>query len=174
MCGAPSASSGSGSSAPSARDQRWTRAAVGCARSARASFPPPSPRPPPPPPPPADAGNRRTPGVSGSVRGLARPSASGSPGPLADPDTPGARAIARELMLIGCTTDEARDRVEKYLDDAFMAGMANVRLVHGKGTGALRKAVRCLLADHPLVDSYRDGEPNEGGSGATVAALKVS
>jgi DNA mismatch repair protein MutS2 len=123
---------------------------------------------------PADAGNRRTPGVSGSVRGLARPSASGSPGPLADPDTPGARAIARELMLIGCTTDEARDRVEKYLDDAFMAGMANVRLVHGKGTGALRKAVRCLLADHPLVDSYRDGEPNEGGSGATVAALKVS
>jgi DNA mismatch repair protein MutS2 len=55
-----------------------------------------------------------------------------------------------------------------------MAGMANVRLVHGKGTGALRKAVRGLLSDHPLVDSYRDGEPAEGGSGATVAALKVS
>ena len=99
----------------------------------------------------------------------------GSPArPFADPDTPPARAIAAELMLIGRTTDEARDLVEKYLDDAFMAGMANVRLVHGKGTGALRKAVRGLLSDHPLVDSYRDGEPAEGGSGATVAALKVS
>ena len=77
-------------------------------------------------------------------------------------------------MLIGRTTDEARDLVEKYLDDAFMAGLAHVRLVHGKGTGALRKAVRGVLSEHPLVDSYRDGEPAEGGSGATVAALKVS
>ena len=49
-----------------------------------------------------------------------------------------------------------------------------VRFVHGKGTGALRKAVRALLAAHPLVDSFRDGEPSEGGAGATVAALKVS
>jgi DNA mismatch repair protein MutS2 len=82
--------------------------------------------------------------------------------------------VAAELMLIGRTTDEARDLVEKYLDDAFMAGMANVRLVHGKGTGALRKAVRTVLSDHPLVESFRDGEPGEGGAGATVAALKVS
>ena len=120
------------------------------------------------------ASDRRASGVLGSVRGPARPSASVSPGPLTDPDTPGARAIAGELMLIGRTTDEARDLVEKYLDNAFMAGMANVRLVHGKGTGALRKAVRGLLSDHPLVESYRDGEPAEGGNGATVAALKVS
>jgi len=84
------------------------------------------------------------------------------------------RSVAAELMLIGRTTDEARDLVEKYLDDAFMAGMTNVRLVHGKGTGALRKAVRGLLSDHPLVESFRDGEPAEGGAGATVAALKVS
>jgi DNA mismatch repair protein MutS2 len=84
------------------------------------------------------------------------------------------RAVAPELMLIGRTTDEARDLVEKYLDDAFMAGVANVRLVHGKGTGALRKAVRGVLSDHPLVESFRDGEPAEGGAGATVAALKVS
>ncbi len=82
--------------------------------------------------------------------------------------------VSPELMLIGRTTDEARDLVEKYLDDAFMAGMANVRLVHGKGTGALRKAVRAVLSDHPLVESFRDGEPGEGGAGATVAALKVS
>jgi DNA mismatch repair protein MutS2 len=77
-------------------------------------------------------------------------------------------------MLIGRTTDEAQDLVEKYLDDAFMAGVAHVRLVHGKGTGALRKAVRGLLAEHPLVESFRDGEPGEGGAGATVAALRVS
>jgi DNA mismatch repair protein MutS2 len=82
--------------------------------------------------------------------------------------------VSGELMLIGRTTDEARDLVEKYLDDAFMAGMAHVRLVHGKGTGALRKAVRTVLSDHPLVESFRDGEPGEGGAGATVAALKVS
>jgi DNA mismatch repair protein MutS2 len=55
-----------------------------------------------------------------------------------------------------------------------MAGVAQVRLVHGKGTGALRKAVRALLAGHPLVESFRDGEPGEGGAGATVAALKAS
>jgi DNA mismatch repair protein MutS2 len=83
------------------------------------------------------------------------------------------RSVAGEILLLGQTTDEARDRVEKYLDDAFLAGLASVRLVHGKGSGALRKAVRDLLAGHPLVESFRDGEPAEGGTGATVAALKV-
>ncbi|PYN82795.1 MAG: endonuclease MutS2 [Candidatus Rokuibacteriota bacterium] len=83
------------------------------------------------------------------------------------------RPVASEILLLGQTTDEARDRVEKYLDDAFLAGLASVRLVHGKGSGALRKTVRDLLAGHPLVESFRDGEPSEGGTGATVAALKV-
>jgi DNA mismatch repair protein MutS2 len=83
------------------------------------------------------------------------------------------RPIPSELLLLGRTTDEARDLVEQYLDQAFMAGLATVRLVHGKGTGALRRMVRELLAAHPLVESYRDGEPSEGGTGATVAALKV-
>jgi len=78
-----------------------------------------------------------------------------------------------ELMLIGRRTDEASDLLEKYLDDAFMAGLPSVRLIHGKGTGALRKTVRDLLATHPLVDSYRDGEAGEGGTGATVATLKI-
>jgi DNA mismatch repair protein MutS2 len=93
-----------------------------------------------------------------------------SPGPL--PGT-SSRPVAPEILLLGQTTDEARDRVEKYLDDAFLAGLASVRLVHGKGSGALRKTVRDLLAGHPLVESFRDGEPSEGGMGATVAALKV-
>jgi DNA mismatch repair protein MutS2 len=92
----------------------------------------------------------------------------------ANPDAPVPRSTAQELMLIGRTTDEARDLVEKYLDDAFMAGLANVRLIHGKGTGALRKAVRSVLSDHPLVESFRDGGPAEGGAGATVAEMKVS
>ena len=82
-----------------------------------------------------------------------------------------ARAVPGELLLLGRTTDEARTLVEQYLDDAFLAGLPAVRLVHGKGTGALRKAVRDLLATHPLVASFRDGEPAEGGTGATVAAL---
>jgi DNA mismatch repair protein MutS2 len=100
-----------------------------------------------------------------------RPAASGSRSTIRVPDKTG---VASELHLLGRTTDEARDLVEQYLDDAFMAGLPTVRLVHGKGTGALRKMVRDLLAAHPLVDSYRDGEPSEGGAGATVAALKVS
>jgi len=91
----------------------------------------------------------------------------------AEPLPASPRPVAPELLLLGQTTDEARDRVEKYLDDAFLAGLASVRLVHGKGTGALRKTVRDLLAGHPLVESFRDGEPSEGGTGATVAALKV-
>jgi DNA mismatch repair protein MutS2 len=89
------------------------------------------------------------------------------------PET-GSREIPTEILLLGRTTDEARDLVEKYLDDAFLAGLGSVRVIHGKGSGALRKAVRDLLATHPLVASFRDGEAAEGGAGATVAALKVS
>src|SRR5204862_328624 len=85
-----------------------------------------------------------------------------------------ASARVRADALIAQARAEASDLVEHYLDDAFLAGLGRVRFVHGKGTGALRKAVRDLLAAHPLVDSFRDGEPSEGGAGATVAALKVS
>jgi DNA mismatch repair protein MutS2 len=95
----------------------------------------------------------------------------GRPGATRVPEKTG---VASELHLIGRTTDEARDLVERYLDDAFVAGLPTVRLVHGKGTGALRKTVRGLLQVHPLVESFREGEPAEGGAGATVAALKVS
>ncbi len=95
-------------------------------------------------------------------------------GSRAKEPAPPPREIAPELLLLGRTTDEARDIVEKYLDDAFLAGLPSVRLIHGKGSGALRKAVRDLLTAHPLVDSFRDGESGEGGTGATVATLKVS
>lgn len=86
---------------------------------------------------------------------------------------PSPRDISSEILLLGRTTDEARDLVEKYLDDAFLAGLGTVRVIHGKGSGALRRAVRDLLSAHPLVASFRDGDAGEGGTGATVAALKV-
>ena len=101
------------------------------------------------------------------------PASNGRPAATPTPAPADMRSIGRELLLLGKTTDEAREMVEQYLDDAFMAGLANVRLIHGKGTGALRKAVRGLLSGHPLVESFRDGEPSEGGAGATVAVLKV-
>jgi DNA mismatch repair protein MutS2 len=61
--------------------------------------------------------------------------------------------------------------VEKFLDDAALAGHREIRLVHGKGTGALRRAVEGCLRGHPLVDSFRLAEPAAGGAGATVVTL---
>jgi DNA mismatch repair protein MutS2 len=85
--------------------------------------------------------------------------------------TPGKGAVAVEMNIIGRTTDEARDLLEKYLDDAFLAGLTSVRIIHGKGTGALRRAVEELLSAHPLVAEHRPGASSEGGAGATVATL---
>ncbi|MFC2046322.1 Smr/MutS family protein, partial [Chloroflexota bacterium] len=79
-----------------------------------------------------------------------------------------------ELDLRGQRVQEILPRVDKYLDDAFLAGLAFVRLIHGKGTGALREAVRQQLREHPLVESHRLGEQGEGGSGVTVAYLTKS
>jgi DNA mismatch repair protein MutS2 len=85
--------------------------------------------------------------------------------------TPGKSAVGVEMNIIGRTTDEARDLLEKYLDDAFLAGLPSVRIIHGKGTGALRRAVEELLSAHPLVADHRPGASSEGGAGATVATL---
>ena len=79
-----------------------------------------------------------------------------------------------ELDLRGQRVEETLPQVDKYLDDAFLAGMPFVRIVHGKGTGALRQAVREQLRAHPLVKSHRSGERGEGGSGVTVAYLVES
>ncbi len=76
-----------------------------------------------------------------------------------------------ELDLRGLRVEEVLPQLDKYLDDAFLAGMPFVRIVHGKGTGALRQAVRQQLSAHPLVKSHRSGEQGEGGSGVTVAYL---
>lgn len=81
--------------------------------------------------------------------------------------------ISPQINLIGSTTDEAKRRLDKYLDDAFLAGLEQVRVIHGRGTGALKRAVRDLLMDHPHVKSFRYAEPSEGGDGVTLVTLKL-
>ena len=79
--------------------------------------------------------------------------------------------ISAELNLIGHRIDEALDESDKFLDRALLEGRQAVRIIHGFGTGALRKAVRDYLRKHPAVRSWRPGDDNEGGDGATVAVL---
>lgn len=76
-----------------------------------------------------------------------------------------------ELDLRGQTTEEALDKLERYLDSAYLAGLPWVRIIHGKGTGKLRQAVRQALSGHPQVKSFELGGEKEGGEGVTVAKL---
>jgi len=80
--------------------------------------------------------------------------------------------IKPEIDLRGLSSDEAMDMVDKYLDDAYLAGLSTVQVIHGKGTGVLRKKMQEFLKNHPKVESYRLGQWDEGGSGVTVAKLK--
>ena len=75
------------------------------------------------------------------------------------------------LDLRGCTVEEALYRLDRHLDAASLAQLPWVHIIHGKGTGALRQAVRGFLADHPLVSTYEGGSHREGGAGVTVAKL---
>ncbi len=80
--------------------------------------------------------------------------------------------VPSDLNIIGCTTDEAIARAEKFLDDAVLQDRRSVRFIHGHGTGQLRRAIGELLAKHPLVAHYSLAPDNEGGSAITVAELK--
>ncbi len=82
-----------------------------------------------------------------------------------------ARSVASSLDVRGARVDEALEALASYLDDAALAGLEQVLIIHGLGTGALRDAVRTQLADHPLVKSFRAGERGEGGDGATIVRL---
>ncbi|HKS41318.1 MAG TPA: Smr/MutS family protein, partial [Blastocatellia bacterium] len=77
-----------------------------------------------------------------------------------------------ELNIIGTTVDEATDRVDKFLDEAYLAGAESVRVVHGHGKGALRRAVSELLTGHPHVEKFNQAPANEGGAGATIVRMK--
>ncbi len=76
-----------------------------------------------------------------------------------------------ELDLRGLTVDDMLIELDRYLNTAYLAGLPFVRIIHGKGTGALRQAVRDELRGHSLVNSFRAGEASEGGEGVTVAKL---
>jgi len=87
------------------------------------------------------------------------------------PSTSDVVAISAELNLIGQRVDDALDESDKFLDRALLEGKQAVRIIHGFGTGTLRKAIREHLRKHPAVRSWRPGAENEGGDGATVAML---
>ena len=81
-------------------------------------------------------------------------------------------ASASELNVIGQRADEAVDAVDKFLDAASLAGTSQLRIVHGHGTGALRRAIGELLKDHPHVARFAQAPQDQGGSGATVVELR--
>lgn len=81
---------------------------------------------------------------------------------------PQAESPGLELHLIGMTREEALPRVEEYIDQAYLAGLPWVRIVHGKGSGTLRRTVQDLLKGHPLVKDYQSAPGSEGGEGVTV------
>lgn len=82
-----------------------------------------------------------------------------------------ARSISTEVDLRGLSVYEAIEKFDKYLDGAMLANVSPVNIIHGKGTGVLRKAVHDYLKGHSGVKSYRLGEYGEGDSGITVVTL---
>ena len=82
------------------------------------------------------------------------------------------RDVSMQLDMRGMRAAEVEALLERYLNDAYLSNLTEVRLVHGKGTGALRKIVRDTLSSHPLVASFAGGIDGEGGDGVTVAKLQ--
>lgn len=81
--------------------------------------------------------------------------------------------VSPEINLLGLTVDEALPIIDKYLDDCYMAKLSPIRIVHGKGTGALRKGIHHYLKTNKLVDNFRLGTFGEGEMGVTVVTLKI-
>ena len=82
-----------------------------------------------------------------------------------------APSVPLQLDLRGARAEEALAVLDRYLNDAAVAGIDRLRIVHGKGTGALRAAVREMLSSHPLVREVANAAQNEGGEGATIVRL---
>ena len=76
-----------------------------------------------------------------------------------------------EVHLRHLTADEAVTKLDRYLHDAFISGLREVKIAHGKGTGTLRLLVRRELGKNPLVRSFRSGRPGEGSQGVTIVVL---
>jgi DNA mismatch repair protein MutS2 len=86
---------------------------------------------------------------------------------------PSDEPAGHEINVIGCTVDEATRRVDKFLDEAAIAGQSSVRIIHGYGTGALRRGLGEFLAEHPLVEAAHAEAEERGGNAVTVAELKA-
>jgi DNA mismatch repair protein MutS2 len=82
-----------------------------------------------------------------------------------------ASSVPLQLDIRGARADEALEVLDRYLNDAAVAGIGRLRIVHGKGTGALRTAIRAALSGHPLVRTQEPAGPSEGGDGATIVTL---
>jgi len=83
-----------------------------------------------------------------------------------------AESALSDLNVIGCNVDEAQTRVEKHLDRAVLQEDRHVRIIHGHGTGRLRRSIADLLERHPLVSRFALAPPDQGGSGVTLVELK--
>jgi DNA mismatch repair protein MutS2 len=80
--------------------------------------------------------------------------------------------VPMELNLIGRHTDEAVEMLDKFLDEAFLGSLPGIRIIHGFGTGALRRAVADVLKRHPHVASFAPAPSSQGGGGATLVELR--
>jgi len=81
--------------------------------------------------------------------------------------------VPEEFNVIGNTAEEARERVDKFLDQAFLCGRSRVRIIHGHGKGILRKTLHEMFSHHPHVEKFYSATPQEGGSGATIVELRI-
>jgi DNA mismatch repair protein MutS2 len=79
---------------------------------------------------------------------------------------------SNEINLIGCSVEEALGRADKFLDQAYLASVPSVRLIHGFGMGVLRKAISKWLSAQPYVSDFHAASPGEGGNAVTVVSLK--
>ena len=80
--------------------------------------------------------------------------------------------MSGDLNVIGCTVEEALARTERFLDEMLLTDQRTVRVIHGYGTGQLRRAIAEYLRNHPLVARYEQAPPEQGGGGVTVVELK--
>jgi DNA mismatch repair protein MutS2 len=97
----------------------------------------------------------------------------GTSAPRAAVAVRGSDETPAELNVIGDTAELARERVDKFLDEAYMAGRFRLRVIHGHGKGILRKSLHEMFASHPHVEKFYLSPPHEGGAGATIVELKA-
>ena len=123
-----------------------------------------------------EAGSLRMKVPLGDITAIARPKSakppSRPPSAITVHAQPSDEPAADEINVIGSTVDEATERVDKFLDEAALAGKTSVRVIHGHGTGALRRGLAQFLSAHPLVERIHHEAEDRGGTAVTVAELK--